>query len=98
MNKISRQGGFCAATLPRFFFIYLAFSLTASFVVAQTAPEGDVVGIPWNGQPGVAETVSNIMARTKNLPLQSYLQPAQSDEGRLIPNRQTLGSPHPPHG
>lgn len=51
----------------------------------------DEIGIPWTGQTGVTETVTNIMARNKQLPLQSSLQPAQSDEGRLLPNRKNLG-------
>src|SRR5947208_3226576 len=50
----------------------------------------DEIGIPWTGQPGVTETVTDIMARDKQLPLQSSMQPAQSDEGRLLPNRQNL--------
>jgi len=58
----------------------------------------DQVGIPWTGQSGVTETVSEIMARDKNLPLQSSLQPAQSDEGRLLPNRKNLQQYSPsPH-
>src|SRR5437588_6797384 len=50
----------------------------------------DEVGIPWSGPSGVTESVSEIMARQKNLPLQSVLQPAQSDQGRLVPNRKNL--------
>src|SRR3954463_16562938 len=65
--------------------------------LAQSA--GEEVGIPWTGSPGVTETISDIMANDKNLPLQSSMQPAESDEGRLLPNRSNLkGNPRSPHG
>src|SRR5438477_4983170 len=62
----------------------------AFLLIAQAG--ADEVGIPWTGESGVTESVSDIMGREKNLPLQSVLQPAQSDEGRLLPNRKNLAA------
>jgi hypothetical protein len=61
---------------------------SALLLIAQAG--ADEVGIPWTGPPGVTQSVSEIMARQKDLPLQSLLQPAQSDEGRLLPNRKNM--------
>src|SRR6266702_606791 len=65
-------------------------ALWCALLLALSPAAADEIGIPWTGQPGVTETVTDIMARYKNLPLQSSMQPAQSDEGRLLPNRQNL--------
>src|ERR1043166_9424961 len=81
-------------------------SLVFSMMVATLRPTADEVGIPSTGDPGVTETVSEIMGRQKNVPLQSYLKPGQSDEGRLLPDRKNFpkdpASPrvaqHPPSG
>ena len=65
--------------------------------LAQAVPPGDELGIPWTGEPGVTETVADIMSHDRNLPLQSYFKPAQGDEGRLLPNRKNLpGNPEIP--
>src|SRR6266566_2670211 len=40
--------------------------------------KADEMGIPTAGDPGVTETISEIMGRQKNLPLQSSLKPGPS--------------------
>src|SRR6266436_3602097 len=77
-------GGFECMFLPGLLLI-----LTSLVALAQTG--GETVGIPWTGSAGVTQTVTEIMAQDRNLPIQSSLQPRQSDEGRLIPNRKNLG-------
>ena len=79
-------------------FFLFATLLPAISVSAQIGLPEDELGIPSSLGPGRSETVSEIMARDKNLPLPSYLKPGQSDQGRLLPNRHNL-SEHPasPH-
>src|SRR6266567_2140778 len=58
--------------------------------LGQSAAADGTVGAPWNGGPGVTETVAAIMARDKNLPIQSGMKPGAADAGRLLPNRKNL--------
>src|SRR6185295_13464040 len=58
-----------------------------AFLTARAQTGGETVGIPWTGSAGVTQTVAEIMAQDRNLPVQSSLQPRQSDEGQLVPNR-----------
>src|SRR5260221_7702152 len=64
--------------------IFIHSALPRTF--AQTAGDAEELGNPWTGSPAVVETVSDIMARDKHLPLQSQMQPSQGDGGRLLPN------------
>jgi len=82
-------GGLRASGFGRVFLPGLLLFLTSLVALAQTG--GEAPGIPWTGSAGVTQTVMEIMAQDRNLPIQSSLQPRQSDEGRLIPNRKNLG-------
>src|SRR6476619_616113 len=81
--------GFGAGPFRIGLFLGLLIFWASSAARAQTG--GETVGIPWTGSAGVTQTVTEIMAQDRNLPVQSSLQPRQSDEGRLIPNRKNLG-------
>ena len=96
-----QPGGFGGSITCVGLLLWFCISLAPVLVPAQTSTDAEQVGVPSTGSPGITETISDIMARAKNLPLQSYLKPAQSDEGRLLPNRknleQYLGSPRVSH-
>src|SRR5260370_24917104 len=86
--------------------LFLLVGLIPVVCLAQSAAGDGAVGVPWNGGPGATETVAAIMARDKNLPVQSGMKPRQTDAGRLLPDRKNLRhnsqSPHasqwpPPH-
>ncbi len=70
--------------------LFLLVGLIPVVCLAQSAAGDGMVGVPWNGGPGVTETVEAIMARDKNLPVQSGMKPRQTDAGRLLPNRKNL--------
>ena len=85
--RSSRSGPASAkAGWPLFFLVWLI----PVICLAQSAAGDGTVGVPWNGGPGVTETVAAIMARDKNLPVQSGMKPRQTDAGRLLPNRKNL--------
>jgi len=65
--------------------------ILSSSLAGRAQTGGETVGVPWTGSAGMTQTVTEIMAQDRNLPVQSSLQPRQSDEGRLIPNRKNLG-------
>src|SRR6266571_8444697 len=70
--------------------LFLLVWLIPIVCLAQSAAGDGTVGVPWNGGPGVTETVADIMARDKNLPVQSGMKPGVADAGRLLPNRRNL--------
>src|SRR5207245_7367272 len=70
--------------------LFLLVWLIPVVCLAQSAAGDGTVGVPWIGGPGVTETVAAIMARDKNLPVQSGMKPRQTDAGRLLPNRENL--------
>src|SRR3989442_224962 len=70
--------------------LFLLVWLIPAVCLAQSAAGDGTVGVPWNGGPGVTETVAAIMARDKKLPVQSGMKSGQTDAGRLLPNRKNL--------
>src|SRR5260221_11054716 len=77
---------------------FLLYGLIPVVCLAQSGAGDGTGGVAWNGGPGATETVAAIMARDKNLPVQSGMKPRQTDAGRLLPDRRNLRpNPLSPH-
>src|SRR5713226_5919674 len=69
--------------------LFLLVGLIPVVCLAQSTAGDGTVGVPWNGGPGATETVAAIMARDKNLPVQSGMKPRQDRKSTR------LNSSHP---
>src|SRR5260221_3349467 len=82
----THPGAFGALAFRTGFLVWMLIPSAPPPTAAQTPGDAEELGNPWTGSPAVVETVSDIMARVKHLPLQSQMQPSQGDRGRLLPN------------
>src|SRR2546422_8188411 len=99
-NKTERKCKMPRSSKPHFTFFYQIFGAALAFCLlwpsVAKAQQNETVGVPWRGQPGITESVADIMAREHAQGPRVPQAPVIPPRGRA-PHSQT-GNPNPPKG